>query len=243
MDTVAYWNSDEGVTVNLDSGTGQGGYAEGDVIADVENLRGSNYDDILSGDNGANRVDGREGNDELRGNGGNDVLEGGAGADRLDGGSGMDIISYFLSGTGVTVSLSGGFAEGGDAEGDMFVNIEGVEGSFYDDVLEGDDGANRLSGSYGNDILTGGGGADQFVFGELTDQSFFAVNDDIDTILDFTDGEDLIDLTGNGLAGFDDLIVTGDANGVKITLSTNGGDTILLEGFDIANLDASDFIF
>lgn len=238
--------------MDLDSGTGQGSYAEGDMIAGVENLRGSNHDDILSGDNGANRLDGREGNDELRGNGGNDVLEGGAGADWLDGGPGMDIISYYLSGTGVTVNLSEGFAEGGHAEGDSFVNIEGLEGSFYDDVLEGDSGANRLSGSYGSDMLTGGAGADVFVFADITDESIFGVNDVTDTILDFTDGEDLIDLSGTGLGGFDDLVVTDDENGVRITLSSDvwnpvdsssDGDTILLVDFDIANLDASDFIF
>ena len=254
MDTVAYWTSDEAVNVNLETGTGQGGYAEGDMIAGVENLLGSNHDDILSGDNHANRVDGRDGNDELRGNGGNDVLEGGSGADLLDGGPGMDMASYSLSGTGVTVNLSDGFTEGGDAEGDSFVNIEGLEGSFYDDVLKGDSGANRLSGSYGNDMLTGGAGTDVFVFADITDESIFGIDDVTDTILDFTDGEDLIDLSGTGLAGFDDLVVTDDENGVKITLSSDvwnpillvgssDGDTILLVDFDIANLDASDFIF
>ena len=254
VDTVAYLASDAAVTVNLENGTSQGGYAEGDEIVDVENVFGSDYDDILSGDNGANRLEGRKGNDELRGNGGNDVLEGGAGADRLDGGAGMDMASYSLSGTGVTVNLSNGFTEGGDAEGDSFVNIEGLEGSFYDDVLEGDDGANRLSGSYGNDLLTGGAGADVFVFADITDESIFGIDDVTDTILDFTDGEDLIDLSGSGLAGFDDLVVTDDKNGVRVTLSSDvwnpvllvgssDGDTILLVDFDIANLDASDFIF
>ncbi len=254
MDTVAYWTSDEAVNVNLETGTGRGGYAESDIIIGVENIYGSNYDDILSGDNRNNRVYGREGNDELRGNGGNDVLEGGAGADRLEGGAGMDMASYNLSGTGVTVNLSDGFTKGGDAEGDSFVNIEGLEGSFYDDVLEGDGGANRLSGSYGSDILTGGEGNDVFVFDDFTDESIFGIDDVTDTILDFTDGEDLIDLSGTGLAGFDDLVVTDDENGVKITLSSDvwnpvllvgfsDGDTILLVDFDIANLDASDFIF
>ena len=254
MDTVAYWTSGEAVNVNLETGTAQGGYAEGDMIADVENLRGSDHDDMLAGDNGDNRLYGQGGNDVLRGNSGNDVLEGGAGADRLDGGPGMDVVSYDLSASGVTVNLMEGFSEGGDAEGDTFVNIEGVEGSIYDDVLEGDEGANRLSGNYGSDILTGGEGADLFVFDDLTDESIFGIQDFTDTILDFTDGEDLIDLSGNGLTGFDDLVVTDDGNGVKITLSSDVwdpvllvgssvGDTILLKDFDIANLDASDFIF
>lgn len=254
IDIVTYSSSDQAVSVTLETGTGQGGYAEGDVLTSIENLLGSDYDDILSGNSRANRIEGREGNDEIRGNGGNDVLEGGAGADRLDGGAGMDTASYNLSGTGVTVNLSDGFTEGGDAEGDSFVNIEGLEGSFYDDVLEGDSGANRLSGSYGSDMLTGGAGTDVFVFGDFTDDSIFGIDDVTDTILDFTDGEDLIDLSGNGLTGFDDLVVTAYEDGVKITPSrdvwdpilltgTSNGDTILLVDFDIANLDASDFIF
>ena len=64
-----------------------------------------------------------------------------------------------------------------------------------------------------------------------------------DVILDFTDGEDRIDLTEFGLSGFDDLTLSSDAGGVTIHMTTSGGGTILLEGFDIANLDASDFIF
>ena len=234
VDTVVYWSSDEAVTVNLEEGTGQGGHAEGDMIIDVENLWGSGHDDTLSGNSAANRLYGGSGNDELHGNGGNDVLEGDTGADRLDGGPGMDTASYSLSYESVTVKLGEGLIEGGPADGDVFVSIEGVEGSNVDDVLGGDDGANQLSGGLGDDILEGGEGADQFIF----DWS----NGD-DTILDFTDNEDLIDLTAIGLSGFDALILSSDSDGVTIHMTTSGGGTILLEGFDIANLDAGDFIF
>ena len=234
VDIVVYWASDEAVTVNLEEGTGQGGHAQGDVLVNVENLWGSDHDDTLSGDNGANRLYGSRGNDELRGNGGNDVLEGDIGADRLDGGPGMDTVSYSLSYESVTVKLGEGLIEGGPADGDVFVSIEGVEGSNVDDVIGGDDGANRLSGGLGDDILEGGEGADQFIFD-------FSNGDD--TILDFTDNEDLIDLTAIGLSGFDALILSSDSEGVTIHMTTSGGGTILLEGFDIANLDAADFIF
>ena len=234
MDIVVYWSSDGAVMVNLEEGTGIGGHAQGDVLVDVENLWGSGHDDMLSGNSAANRLYGGSGDDELRGNGGNDVLEGDIGADRLDGGPGMDTVSYSLSYESVTVKLGEGLIEGGPADGDVFVSIEGVEGSNVDDVLGGDDGANRLSGGLGNDLLEGGEGADQFIF----DWS----NGD-DTILDFTDNEDLIDLTAIGLSGFDALILSSDSNGVTIHMTTSGGGTILLEDFDIANLDAGDFIF
>ncbi len=234
IDIAVYWSSDAAVTVNLATGTGQGGHAEGDEITGVENLWGSDHADTLSGDNGANRLYGGRGDDELRGNSGDDVLEGDLGADRLDGGPGMDMASYSLSNEGVTVKLGEGIIGGGHADGDVLVSIEGIQGSRYDDVLEGDNGANRLSGGIGDDTLKGNGGADRFIF-EHSNRD--------DVILDFTDGEDRIDLTGIGLSGFDDLIMSSDSDGVTIHMTTSGGGTILLEGFDIANLDASDFIF
>lgn len=64
-----------------------------------------------------------------------------------------------------------------------------------------------------------------------------------DTILDFTDNEDLIDLTFYGLSGFDELTISSAENGVLIDLSAHDGGTITLDGFDINNLDASDFLF
>ena len=39
-DHVGYWGSDAGVTVNLATGTGQGGDAEGDTLTGIENLIG-----------------------------------------------------------------------------------------------------------------------------------------------------------------------------------------------------------
>ena len=234
VDLAGYWYSDTAVTINLEDGTGQGGSAEGDVLVGVENLWGSDHDDTLSGDSGANRFYGSKGNDNLRGNDGNDILEGDIGADRLDGGPGMDMASYSLSNEGVTVKLGEGVMEGGHAAGDTFISIEGIEGSRHDDLLAGDDGANRLSGGYGDNIMEGGGGPDQFVFAW--------VNGD-DTILDFTDNEDLIDFSETHFSGFDELILSSDSNGVTIHMTGNGGGSILLEGFDIANLDASDFIF
>ena len=233
-DTVSYTGSDRGVRVYLETGTGKGGHAEGDVIAQVESVLGSNYGDVLGGDNGANRLSGGGGNDRLSGRGGDDVLEGGAGADRLIGGSGMDTVSYSGSDEAVRVDLGDGTGEGGHAEGDVIAQVENVLGSNYGDLLMGNNGANSLNGGGGNDRLSGGGGDDVFSFD-------FGHGDDI--IIDFTDGDDLIDLSAFGLAGFDELVVSSDSDGVTIDLGANGGGTILLEGFDIADLDAGDFLF
>ena len=50
IDTIKYYGwMQEGVTVDLQSGRGSGGDAQGDKIYDVENVDGSRYDDKLSG--------------------------------------------------------------------------------------------------------------------------------------------------------------------------------------------------
>ena len=91
--------SDGGVTINLnelnDEGyaTAYGGLADGDLLKNIEQLFGSQYDDHLTGDGDTNLLEGNEGNDTLTGGGGSDILYGEAGNDTLDGGSGNDTIT------------------------------------------------------------------------------------------------------------------------------------------------------
>ena len=87
-DTVSYRWSHEGVTVALDDSASTGGTAAGDTLINIENLIGSSFDDMLTGDGGAN------------------TLNGGAGDDTLTGGAGTDTASYAGAGAGVTVTLA-----------------------------------------------------------------------------------------------------------------------------------------
>ena len=48
---------------------------------------------------------------------------------------------------------------------DTFVNVEGIYGSPFNDVLIGDTGPNSLSGDVGNDSVSGGDGSD-IIWGE-----------------------------------------------------------------------------
>jgi large repetitive protein len=68
--------------------------ATGDTFVGVENLLGSAFKDILTGDDLANRLDGGLGNDILNGAGGIDTLIGGLGNDRLTGGAGADVFQF-----------------------------------------------------------------------------------------------------------------------------------------------------
>ncbi len=66
--TVVYDLSNEGVTVDLGTGKGSGGFAQGDTYANIQNVTGSAFNDTLIGDAHDN------------------VFDGGAGADHIDGG-------------------------------------------------------------------------------------------------------------------------------------------------------------
>jgi len=147
---VFYTDSSSGVTINLATGMGSGGDAEGDVLQDIYWVVGSGHDDILIG--------GGQG-DDFRGEGGDDVFRGGGGADSLSGGDGLDTADYSFAAARVAVDLvTGGTA--GEATGDSYQSIEILRGTNFNDFLRGDAGANELEGGAGADVLDGLGGID-----------------------------------------------------------------------------------
>ena len=163
-DTAGYSNSSIGVTVDLAAGTGGGGDAQGDILVSIENVDGSQADDQLTGNAGANI---------LKGWGGNDVLRGGAGADRLDGGAGIDTASYYTATTGVSADLGAHTGSGGEAQGDVLIEIENLTGGQGNDILGGDTGVNILQGWGGDDTLRGGAGADRLDGGAGSDTASY----------------------------------------------------------------------
>jgi Ca2+-binding RTX toxin-like protein len=90
-----------GVVVDLAAGTADDADGSGnsghDVLLNIENVRGSNFDDTISGDGGSNQLDGRDGNDILIGGGGGDRFIGGGGDDSIVGGSGADTFQFDLA--------------------------------------------------------------------------------------------------------------------------------------------------
>jgi serralysin len=62
-DTADYSSSSAGVTVNLLTGSGSGGDAQGDTLSGVESVAGSSFDDTLTGNGGANLLEGGRGID------------------------------------------------------------------------------------------------------------------------------------------------------------------------------------
>ena len=182
-DTVTFVSAAAGVRVDLIVG-GQTGDAAGDTYTNINDIDGSSFDDVLLGDDNSNEIFGSAGNDRLLGRGGddillggvgNDTLLGGAGADVLNGGTGVDTVSYFSSLGGVEASLfSNAGNDLGDAIGDVFINIENLEGSNDAasgafDILIGNNDANTIFGFAGNDQLLGLGGNDRLFGGTGND--------------------------------------------------------------------------
>ncbi|MCA3590034.1 MAG: tandem-95 repeat protein, partial [Methylocystis sp.] len=238
FDTISFEASNIFVRADIQSRVGQGGHAQGDIYTNIEAILGSAYSDLLYGNTGGNRIDGGAGNDLIAGRAGadtllgglnDDTLDGGEGADYLDGGAGSDTVDYSTSVGPVTVSLLSGVVSGGDAAGDVLVNIESLIGTIGADRLEGDGQANRLSGGRGNDTLQGGSGDDVLIGGKGAD--ILAGDAGID-IADYSGSSEAvgIDMTGLTAGGGD---AEGDAySGVEIIYGSNHNDTIIGDSGD-----------
>ena len=215
-DTASYDagnQSTEGVTINLQTGGGSGGDAEGDSFISIENLVGTNLADKLTGSTGANVLWGGEGNDQLDGGGGNDSLYGDAGDDMLknsgtgthyfDGGSGNNTVTYEGFDTALNLNLTSNSGNTNGNNGtEIFVNIRNLIGGNKDDVLSGNEQDNQLTGNGGNDSLYGLAGDDKLFGG------------DGDDVLDGGAGADIL----NGDAGTDTASYAGSSSGIVLDL-------------------------
>ena len=246
-DTVSYASSDRRVTVNLDAADGTpgvgvgGGHAAGDSIIGFENIIGSAYSDILTGNDrdnmltggagnddltggaGNDDLTGGAGNDELTGDAGDDTLEGGAGADKLDGGGGKNTLSYASSNAAVMVNLATASVSGGHAQGDEIMFDEMELGGRNVDVprfhnITGSAHNDRLTGDHRSNVLEGGAGADRLDGGEAS-------------------GENTGDMPSGNRAAPDTASYAGSKSGVTVDLTTGRGLAGDAEGDTLVNIE------
>lgn len=212
-DWIRYLDSATGVTLDLTAGANgfqqaSGGDAEGDVLSGFENAYGSDFGDVISGNDDKNYILAYAGDDSVDAGAGDDTIRGGEGADTMDGGEGADILQYSGSTAGVNINLNedgSGMqqASGGDAQGDVISGFEHVYATNHNDNLTGNDDRNTLygyggddtiEGGDGKDVLRGGTGADVFVF----KSDLIAGNED--RIIDYEAGQDQLHLDSSVFA-------------------------------------------
>jgi len=221
----------KGVNQGFVSGTVYGG--SGDDVLKGGNLSddfdGGSGTDLLSGRGGNDILTDTDGNDVFWGGSGDDVMNAGAGANKMHGGTGDDIINAGSGSDKVWGGNGNDTITGGNGKDIIF----GGDGN---DVINGGGKSDIIHGGGGNDVMTGSSGADIFVFTQRA-------GDDI--ITDFTNNSDKLDLRGFGISSAAAIVsaATTVTGGVLIDLDLLGGSgSIFLDGFNAANLDATDFI-
>src|SRR6185436_4931083 len=187
------------------------GNAAGDSYTNINTLIGTNFNDTLIGDGNTN------------------ALEGGAGVDTLIGNGGaLDFASYIHAPTSVTANLANPNLNTGDAAGDVYININGLIGSNFADILIGDASDNFLRGRGGGDTLTGSGGSDTADYnfaGSVSGQGLVVdlshpANNTGDALGDTYNS--IEDIRGSG---FNDIL-KGDGGGNRLT-GQAGADTFV----------------
>lgn len=190
-----------------------------------DHLFGETGDDSLSGGDGDDSLSGSTGNDTLSGGSGVDAMSGGSGNDRYYVDNDLDRISESSVSTGgydveyASVSESGlasnveklvltgtvaikGVGNAGDntllgnSIANQMLGRDGndlINGGLGNDTCDGGLGDDRLTGGRGTDRLKGGAGHDIFDFDAFSELGRGSAGRD--QILDFSRGEDRIDLS------------------------------------------------
>lgn len=231
---IDYSGSGAGIYLDLNLGIARGGFAEGDILLNIGSVIGTAFDDTFIASSTSDVIDLGAGDDYVAVGGTRDYNSA-VGYVRVWGGAGADVIAGLGSSPGVEVNYSRSAAgisvafdqraSGGDAEGDLLINISKIIGSEFDDVIKlgspisGSFSHGWAEGGSGNDFLEGTNGYNSLDGGNGNDQLFGRAGDDQ---LTGGSGADLID----GGAGVDTVNYSG-IGPVQVDLTAGtarGGD-------------------
>lgn len=242
-DVADYSTASGGINVSMASGIVIGDTSVGsDTLRSIETVRGTDFDDayiaIGFNQNSPNNAQDipiiSSINNTFEGGGGNDTIVGSSGTQAsYSTGNGGTQISYAHALGGVTVDLRAGSAQGTAANdvahvgSDTFVNVSGVLGSDYDDILSGTDSVAHVDVFYGGkgaDTIDGRNGYDFVSYYSFFDPSVItggiSINLAVGTV------------TGDASVGADTL------RSVELVRGTQFNDTYTAVGFGSSSTNA-----
>lgn len=265
-DKVDYSASKAGISIQLHrlgfvvGGAGVGGDAEGDQFDGINQIVGTNFNDVLRGDYSLDTLA-----VVLSGGGGDDIIQAAknsSGTNMLDGGTNGaagDTLDYSWvnSSDKLTITLSNtkdlfvdvtGTVPG---SGTKIANFENVIGGFGDDQITGNDAANVISGGDGNDTLDGGKGIDTVSFAQQQGAVTFGLGAIVNTTTgETTQTEAQVGALKSQIKNFENIIGSGfddklDGNaGANVINGGAGKDTLKgMEGIDTLFGGAGDDFF
>jgi serralysin len=119
--------------------------------------------------------------------------------------------------------------------------IEDAVGGSGNDSLTGNAAANHLQGKVGNDRFYGFSGNDTYEGGGGNDLFFFKAGWDDDTVGDLSGG-DKINLTSFNLGDINDVKALATDSGSNVVIDFGSGDTLMIKGVHVADLQSNDFV-
>ncbi len=243
FDRISFAEADatQGVIADLRTQTiTNDGFGNAETMTSIEALGGgTRFADLYEGDDNANFLVVGLG-DTARGRGGNDTFQIDEAPATLDGGDGIDTISAFTltrwvekngaitretlttpgSWGGVNIDIGRrGYIYDAWGNSGRVTNIENVNGTAFNDVIFGSNGANILRGGDGDDILISMSGDDIIEGGAGKDMIFSGGND----------GQGEVAVTGNDTLRGTIAELTGD------TFILDAGDKVEVTGATVSS--------
>ena len=214
--------SDNVTWSGLEAGNGKEGYvltAEAATGGHSGTITGTGYNDTFIAENGTYTYNGSGGWTTHSDH------------DTWSNTGGMDVVDYRNATSGVTVDLRLSTAQDTGFGTTRLLNIEGINGSDYDDVITGNSGDNRFEGRGGNDTFNIGSGGHDTLLYKLINASDATGGNGHDVVNGFTVGTwegtadtdriDLRDLLSG--SGYTDTGSASYVNGVA-TLDSGAGN-------------------
>lgn len=227
-DTLDLSDATTGTVARLDLDAVRNADGDRASLTGIENVTGSNFDDILVGDEGANRLLGCSGDDQLVGLAGDNQLFGNTGDDVLRGGAGDDILN---GSTGQDTLL-------GEAGEDV------LRGGAGNDKISGGGGSDHIIGGADADVIEGGSGFDRIFGGTGTDVFVMTDGFGYNRIFDFEDGVDRLNFADHAsVSSIADLTIHTFNLGADTRIDVAADEFIVLVGINNTAVTASDFVF